>query len=59
VRVGNKHFEFGLHETMYMEISQKYSIEETDMLATQSGFEPVADFYDSRGWFADCMWLCI
>ncbi|HJT72977.1 MAG TPA: L-histidine N(alpha)-methyltransferase [Chitinophaga sp.] len=59
VKVGNKLFEFGLHETMYMEISQKYSIEETDCLATQSGFGPLADFYDSRSWFADCVWHCI
>lgn len=59
VKVGNNQFEFGLHETMYMEISQKYSIEEADALATQSGFAPLADFYDSRCWFADCLWHCV
>ncbi|NSL87403.1 L-histidine N(alpha)-methyltransferase [Chitinophaga solisilvae] len=50
---------FEENEALYMEISQKYSLEETDQLAAQSGFRPVARFSDSKRWFVDCLWKCI
>ena len=48
--------EFGENEPIFMEISQKYTREETDMLAEQSGFAPVTAFFDSKKWFADLLW---
>ena len=58
VRVGEQVIQFAMHEPLYMEISQKYSLAETAALAAQAGFEPVATFFDSKKWFADCLWLC-
>ncbi|HVI49075.1 MAG TPA: L-histidine N(alpha)-methyltransferase [Chitinophaga sp.] len=59
VHIDGKAFTFREHETLYMEISQKYTLEETEQLAAQSGFKPVACFMDSKKWFADCLWKCI
>jgi dimethylhistidine N-methyltransferase len=59
VQVGSHNFHFGLHESLHMEISQKYDLESTEQMAAQSGFEKAANFFDSRKWFADCMWLCV
>ncbi|CAL1517650.1 L-histidine N(alpha)-methyltransferase [Chitinophaga sp. MM2321] len=50
---------FRENEALYMEISQKYTPEETDQLAAQTGFKPVARFFDSKKWFVDCLWKCI
>ncbi|HEU4551909.1 MAG TPA: L-histidine N(alpha)-methyltransferase [Chitinophaga sp.] len=47
---------FQQHEPIYMEISQKYSLGETDQMALQTGFQPLTCFTDSKRWFADCMW---
>ena len=56
VHIGDKTIQFRENEPIYMEISQKFSIEETELMAMQSGFEPVHTFYDSRRWFADVLW---
>jgi dimethylhistidine N-methyltransferase len=45
-------------EKIYMEISQKYSVEQTDELAITSGFKPIRHFYDSKKWFLDAVWQC-
>jgi uncharacterized SAM-dependent methyltransferase len=42
-----------------MEVSQKYTIAETDRLAERGGFLPVQHFLDSKGWFADICWKAI
>ncbi|WP_254640197.1 L-histidine N(alpha)-methyltransferase [Chitinophaga sp. GbtcB8] len=47
---------FQQHEPIHMEISQKYSLEETTQMALQTGFQPLTCFTDTKGWFADCMW---
>ena len=44
------------NEAIFMEISQKYSLEETDLMAEQSGFKRIRTFVDSRNWFADILW---
>lgn len=59
VKIGDQTFHFALDEPIYMEISQKYDLESIAQMATQSGFETVTGFFDSRRWFADCMWLCV
>lgn len=58
VHIGTQSFDFAIHEPVYMEISQKYSLAETETLAMHSGFKPVANFFDRKNWFVDCLWLC-
>ena len=58
VHIGTQSFNFAMHEPVYMEISQKYSLAETETLAMHSGFKPVANFFDTKSWFVDCLWLC-
>lgn len=47
---------FDKYETIYMELSQKYSTPEIDELADQTGFKPLDSFYDSHNWFVDVIW---
>jgi dimethylhistidine N-methyltransferase len=56
VHIGEKTISFRQNEPVFMEISQKYSLAETENMAAQSGFEPVHTFMDSRNWFADVLW---
>jgi dimethylhistidine N-methyltransferase len=48
--------DFMENEPIFMEISQKYSLPETDYIARQSGFQPTHTIYDSKKWFADILW---
>jgi L-histidine N-alpha-methyltransferase len=50
---------FAKDETIFMEISQKYTIVQTDDIARQSGFVPVAHFFDNNQWFTDVIWKCV
>ena len=50
------HFE--KNETIFMEISQKYSIDQIDEIALQCGFTPVAYFFDKEKYFVDVLWKC-
>ena len=60
VTIGNNGtFSFAKNETVFMEISQKYTIEETDEIANQSGFKPIAHFFDKNKWFTDVIWKCV
>ena len=45
---------FAKDETIFMEISQKYTIEESDKIAIQNGFEPVAHFFDKNKMVYGC-----
>jgi L-histidine N-alpha-methyltransferase len=51
--------EFDAHETIDMEISTKYNVSQTDMMAALSGFKPVKYFYDKKKWFLDAVWQCV
>lgn len=53
------HFFFGKDEFIFMEISQKYTVGETDDMAKLSGFAPVRHFFDSKHMFLDTVWQCI
>ena len=58
VFIGDTEFiDFDAHETINMEISAKYSVEQTNEIARRSGFKPVAYFYDSKQWFIDVLWM--
>ena len=50
---------FARDEIIYMEVSQKYTVEETDKLATDTGFQPVGSCTDTKGWFIDTCWRAI
>lgn len=56
VHIGDKTIFFRENEPIFMEISQKYSLEETELMAVQAGFEPIHTFFDSKKWFADVLW---
>ncbi|HVU94414.1 MAG TPA: L-histidine N(alpha)-methyltransferase [Puia sp.] len=47
---------FARNEEIFMEISQKYTIDQVDQLAGQAFFTPVERFYDGRRWFVDALW---
>jgi dimethylhistidine N-methyltransferase len=57
VRIG-EHMAIDLKkgERIFMEISQKYTVEQTDDFAEKAGFTPVQHYYDSKNWFLDALW---
>ncbi|MEO6219113.1 MAG: L-histidine N(alpha)-methyltransferase [Ginsengibacter sp.] len=60
VHIGkNEVISFRKDEAIFMEISQKYTIEQSDQIAVDSGFMPVAHFFDKNKWFADIIWRCV
>jgi hypothetical protein len=40
-----------------MEISQKYTVTQTDDIANAAGYVTAAHFYDSKKWFLDALWI--
>jgi dimethylhistidine N-methyltransferase len=50
---------FARDEEIFMEISQKYRIDQVDHLAASAFFRPVQRFYDDRGWFVDALWCAV
>jgi len=60
VRIGEADFiHFKKDECLFMEISQKYSVQQTDELAKKSGFRAIKHFLDSKEWFLDTVWECV
>ncbi|HEX8461785.1 MAG TPA: L-histidine N(alpha)-methyltransferase [Segetibacter sp.] len=59
VTIAGRNFDFSEGEPIHTEISQKYTIEQTDTLAMESGFTPVKHFTDSKNWFLDTIWKCV
>lgn len=49
---------FKKDETIFMEISQKYSVDQIDEIAVQCGFTPTAHFFDTKRYFVDVIWRC-
>ncbi|WP_295767627.1 L-histidine N(alpha)-methyltransferase [uncultured Mucilaginibacter sp.] len=56
VSLCNQTVTFTKDEYIYMEISQKYTLGQTDYMASVSGFKPVQHFFDSKKWFVDAIW---
>ena len=56
VNICDESINFVKDEYILMEISQKYSAEQTRDMAAKSHFTPVKDFYDSHNWFIDTVW---
>ncbi len=53
---GRSKFEFAAGESIFVEVSQKYSICELDRLAAEAGFRIEQRFFDSRGYFTNQLW---
>jgi L-histidine Nalpha-methyltransferase len=57
---GDKHrIRFVRDEEIFMEISQKYRMDQVDHLAAGAFFRPVQRFNDDRGWFVDALWCAV
>ena len=52
----NKSFDFKAWEPIFMEISQKYSLEMIDDFARTSGFRVVKNFFDRQNFYTDSLW---
>lgn len=48
---------FNRDEYIFMEISQKYTPEQTENFAAKTGFKSVRSFFDSKHWFVDTVWV--
>ncbi len=57
VKIGEETISFLKDEYIYMEISQKYALEQVNEMAANAGFKPVHQFLDSKKWFADAIWM--
>jgi len=58
VTINNKeHIRFQKDEYIYMEISQKFTVLQTEQIAENAGFAPVDCFFDSKKWFLDAVWI--
>lgn len=57
IKALNRSFEFEQWEAVFMEISQKYSLRHIDDLAAASGFEVKQNFFDSKNYYCDSLWM--
>lgn len=56
---GIKKIHFNENEEIYMEISQKYTLEQIGAMARQSSFAPMQSLFDPKKWFVDTIWKAI
>ena len=59
VKISKETFSFLKDELIYMEISQKFTVEQTDEMAVKSFFKPVNRFLDEKKWFIDVVWVAV
>lgn len=52
-----KTFDFERNELIWTELSQKFSFQEIDELAKESGFSVIKNITDSRNYFTDSLWI--
>ncbi len=57
VSIDEKIISFAKDEFIYMEVSQKFSQEDIQVLANATGFEITCSVTDSNGWFTDSLWV--
>lgn len=57
VKIGCETIHFDKNECIYMEISQKFTLRQTDEMAADAAFKPVHHFFDSNNWFVDAIWV--
>ncbi len=54
---GRESIHFLKDEYIFMEISQKYTVAQTDQMAAAAGFKRAGHFFDSKHWFLDAVWV--
>lgn len=54
--IDNIDIEFEENEYIFMETSQKYTLEQTHQMAKSSEFKPIVQLFDSKNWFTDVVW---
>lgn len=59
VTISGHTFNFEKNEFIFMEISQKYSLQQTEDMALTTGFNTVTHFLDHKRWFVDTVWQCV
>lgn len=58
VHIGKQNqIHFAANEPVFMEISQKYSLEEIEAMAMATGFHCVSQFFDENKYFVDAVWV--
>jgi L-histidine N-alpha-methyltransferase len=57
VTINNQTFAFEQDEHIYTEVSQKFTTAQTTELAQKTGFKTIHNFYDSKNWFLDTVWV--
>jgi len=57
VTIGKEHIRFQKDEYIYMEISQKFTLLQTEQIAENAGFKAVNCFFDRKKWFLDAIWM--
>ncbi|MEN0052956.1 MAG: L-histidine N(alpha)-methyltransferase [Mucilaginibacter sp.] len=58
VTIGDKEtISFLKDEYIYMEISQKFTPQQAAQMAESAGFKQVDEFFDSKKWFTDAIWV--
>jgi len=55
VKTLNKSFDFLAYEPIHVEFSFKYLPEEIEQMASQTGYQVLAQYYDKRGFFSDSL----
>jgi dimethylhistidine N-methyltransferase len=56
VTINGETIAFLKDEYIFMEISQKFTVAQTEQMAEKALFKPLDAFYDSKGWFIDAIW---
>jgi L-histidine N-alpha-methyltransferase len=59
VTIADHNISFAHDETIFMEVSQKYTLTQIDALAQNAGFQPVYRCKDSKDWFIDDFWRAV
>jgi L-histidine N-alpha-methyltransferase len=59
VHIGGHTIHFEKDEYIFMEVSQKYSMQQATDLGTQAGFKPLTRFTDNKNWFLDAIWVAV
>ncbi|CAN5520405.1 L-histidine N(alpha)-methyltransferase [soil metagenome] len=57
VNIGTETVSFLKDEYIYMEISQKFTVQQTEQMAINTGFKSEHRFFDSKKWFIDAIWV--
>jgi dimethylhistidine N-methyltransferase len=57
IKINGEIVRFLKDEIIYMEMSQKFTVEQTDKMALNASFKPIKHFFDSKKWYLDAIWI--